>query len=165
MATGDHDTRIRVTGHDELADLGGAFDAMAATLQADAATLRSMEAKARRFAADISHELRTPLAAMTAVTGLLDDDAASGHLGPETSEAITLVADETRKLAHPRGTLPHVFDRFTKGDTARTRSEGSGLGPAIAAENARLHGGTLAHALGVTAPPVGAVVARTCPPL
>ncbi|MDX3088551.1 HAMP domain-containing sensor histidine kinase [Streptomyces griseoaurantiacus] len=262
MATGDLDTRIEVTGHDELADLGGAFNTMAATLQEDAATLRAMEARARRFAADVSHELRTPLAAMTAVTGLLDDDAAAGHLGPETSEAITLVADETRKLAHlvedlmeisrfdagaarldldeidlgellhktlalrhwqdrvtvdvPGGLrarldprridvvlanltgnalrhggpgarvrirarteaerlvltvhdngpgiaedmLPHVFDRFTKGDTARTRSEGSGLGLAIAAENARLHGGTLAAA---NSPEGGAVFTLTLP--
>ncbi|MFE0172430.1 ATP-binding protein [Streptomyces sp. NPDC059002] len=41
--------------------------------------------------------------------------------------------------------LPHVFDRFYKADSARTRSagEGSGLGTAIALENARLHGGTV----------------------
>lgn len=35
--------------------------------------------------------------------------------------------------------LPHVFDRFYKADTARTRSEGSGLGLAVSWENARLH--------------------------
>ncbi|KIF67085.1 histidine kinase [Streptomyces sp. AcH 505] len=99
MAGGDLDTRVDVTGHDELAGLGDAFNTMAATLQSDAATLRSMEATARRFAADVSHELRTPLAAMVAVTGVLDHDAASGDLGPEYSEAFTLVADETRKLA------------------------------------------------------------------
>ncbi|WP_017623025.1 sensor histidine kinase [Nocardiopsis chromatogenes] len=39
--------------------------------------------------------------------------------------------------------LPRVFDRFSKGDAARTRSPGSGLGLAIALENARLHGGDL----------------------
>ena len=39
--------------------------------------------------------------------------------------------------------LPHVFDRFSKADTARTRSAGSGLGLAIALENAKLHGGTI----------------------
>ncbi|WP_216205458.1 sensor histidine kinase [Amycolatopsis aidingensis] len=38
---------------------------------------------------------------------------------------------------------PHVFDRFYKADTARARSEGSGLGMAITAENVKLHGGTI----------------------
>ncbi|MEU4672654.1 HAMP domain-containing sensor histidine kinase [Amycolatopsis sp. NPDC023774] len=41
----------------------------------------------------------------------------------------------------PDAVLPHVFDRFTKADSARARSEGSGLGLSIARENARLHGG------------------------
>ncbi|MFJ5137691.1 ATP-binding protein [Streptomyces sp. NPDC088707] len=47
-----------------------------------------------------------------------------------------------------------VFDRFYKADAARTRSaadtggRGSGLGTAIALENARLHGGTIAVAEG-----------------
>ncbi|MEV4799109.1 HAMP domain-containing sensor histidine kinase [Nonomuraea sp. NPDC049421] len=253
MSAGGLDTRVTVTGDDELADLGRAFNGMAATLQADAATLRAMEERARRFAADVSHELRTPLAAMSAVTGVLDADAASGRLPPVTAEALHLVSDETRKLTRliedlievsrfdagaavlhldevdlgeligktlalrhwdgrvrtdlpaglrvrldprrvdvvlanlvgnalrhggpgvsvtvrvepapdrvavivtddgpgiPAGLLPHVFDRFTKGDSARGRSEGSGLGLAIAAENARLHGGTLT----ATTPPAG----------
>jgi two-component system sensor histidine kinase MtrB len=39
--------------------------------------------------------------------------------------------------------LPHIFDRFYKADSARTRSAGSGLGLAITLENVRLHGGTI----------------------
>ena len=39
--------------------------------------------------------------------------------------------------------LSRAFDRFYKADTARTRSDGAGLGLAIALENARLHGGSL----------------------
>ncbi|MEV0612090.1 HAMP domain-containing sensor histidine kinase [Nonomuraea sp. NPDC050404] len=114
MAQGRLDARIEVSGHDELADLGRAFNTMAATLQADAVTLRSMEGKARRFAADVSHELRTPLAAMTAVTGILDGEAASGRLGAETSEVLALVADETRKLAHMVEDLMEI-SRFDAG--------------------------------------------------
>ncbi|MFB9206627.1 sensor histidine kinase [Nonomuraea spiralis] len=262
MAAGELDTRITVTGDDELADLGRTFNTMAATLQRDTAVLRDMEARARRFAADVSHELRTPLAAMTAVTGLLDEDVAAGRMPPETAEAVGLVADETRRLARlvddlmevsrfdagaavltldevdlaqlvrktlalrhwqdrvpvdvPEGLrvrldprrmdvilanlvgnalrhggpaatvrlraravpggvaltvtddgpgiaadlLPYVFDRFAKGEAARTRSEGSGLGLAIAYENARLHGGTLSAA---NAPDGGAVFTLTLP--
>lgn len=49
----------------------------------------------------------------------------------------------------PHEVLPHLFDRFYKGDAARTRTVGdgvaggSGLGLAIAWENSRLHGGSL----------------------
>ncbi|GAA4961020.1 hypothetical protein GCM10023238_30310 [Streptomyces heliomycini] len=38
---------------------------------------------------------------------------------------------------------PQVFDRFHKADAARTRSAGSGPGPAIARKNVRLYGGTV----------------------
>lgn len=98
VAGGALDTRVAVSGDDELADLGRTFNVMSATLQADAAALRAMEARARRFAADVSHELRTPLAAMAAVTGVLDADAGSGRLDPLTAEALRLVAGETRSL-------------------------------------------------------------------
>ncbi|MFE2377409.1 sensor histidine kinase [Streptomyces sp. NPDC059398] len=40
-----------------------------------------------------------------------------------------------------RTALPHVFDRFYKASSARARSESSGLGLAITAENVHLHGG------------------------
>ncbi|MCX4639791.1 HAMP domain-containing histidine kinase [Streptomyces platensis] len=55
----------------------------------------------------------------------------------------------------------HVFDRFYKADNARTRSEGSGLGMAIALENARLHGGTIE--LAPPAPDAGAVFTLRIP--
>ncbi|PRX51415.1 two-component system sensor histidine kinase MtrB [Prauserella shujinwangii] len=43
----------------------------------------------------------------------------------------------------PDDVAAHVFDRFYKADTARGRSNGSGLGMAITAENVKLHGGTI----------------------
>ncbi|MFF0250545.1 sensor histidine kinase [Streptosporangium sandarakinum] len=96
--------------------------ALAATLQRDTAVLRDMEARARRFAADVSHELRTPLAAMTAVTGLLDEDVAAGRMPPETAEAVGLVADETRRLARLVDDLMEV-SRFDAGAAVLTLDE------------------------------------------
>ncbi|QOV46312.1 sensor histidine kinase [Streptomyces chromofuscus] len=42
--------------------------------------------------------------------------------------------------------MPHIFERFYKASTTRTRSESSGLGLAIAAENVHLHGGRISAA-------------------
>ncbi|MEU0030985.1 HAMP domain-containing sensor histidine kinase [Streptomyces sp. NPDC006335] len=243
IAEGRLDTRLAVNGSDELADLSHTFNETAAALESSVAELREMEARARRFAADVSHELRTPLAAMSAVTDVLDEDAA--RLDPDTATAVRLISEETVKLARlvddlmeisrfdagaavlhldeidlaesvrrtlasrgwtdtvvtdlppsdavrgrvdprrldvvvanlvgnalkhgarpvrvrlsagdamavievrdsgpgiPAHVLPHVFERFYKSDTARIRSEGSGLGLSIAAENVRIHGGTV----------------------
>lgn len=62
-----------------------------------------------------------------------------------------------------------VFDRFYKADAARTRGaaddsgQGSGLGTAIALENARLHGGTIDVADGADGPQRGVVFTLRLP--
>lgn len=114
IAAGELDTRLDTDGHDELADLTRSFNTMAETLEKDAAELRRMEAGARRFAADVAHELRTPLAAMTAVTEVLDEDAASGVLPPDTEDAVRLVSEEVRTLARMVEDLMEV-SRFDAG--------------------------------------------------
>ena len=54
LSVGRLDERVRVRGHDELAELGRTFNQMAESLQ------RSEE-RQRRMVADVAHELRTPL--------------------------------------------------------------------------------------------------------
>ncbi|MFR0366927.1 ATP-binding protein [Streptomyces sp. MCC20] len=98
IAAGQLDTRLEPRGRDELADLTHSFNAMAETLEKDAAELRRMESSARRFAADVAHELRTPLAAMTAVTEVLDEEAGFGDLPADTADALRLISGETRAL-------------------------------------------------------------------
>ena len=97
LGHGKLDVRLRSRGSDELAQLVNTFNDTASELERTVGELRGMEADARRFVADVSHELRTPLAAMTAVTDVLDEDAA--HLPPDTAVAARLVSEETRRLA------------------------------------------------------------------
>ncbi|MEU9912437.1 ATP-binding protein [Streptomyces sp. NPDC051001] len=55
LGEGDLARRVPVLGRDEIAQLGGAFNRMADSLQAG-------EERQRRLTGDIAHELRTPLA-------------------------------------------------------------------------------------------------------
>ncbi|MFF3348266.1 sensor histidine kinase [Streptomyces sp. NPDC002779] len=112
IAEGRLDTRLTVHGSDELADLSHTFNETAAALEKSVAELRGMEARARRFAADVSHELRTPLAAMSAVTDVLDEDAA--RLDPDTATAVRLISEETVKLARLVDDLMEI-SRFDAG--------------------------------------------------
>ncbi|MHC3474563.1 sensor histidine kinase [Streptomyces sp. 7R007] len=112
IAEGRLDTRLAVHGADELADLSHTFNETAAALEHSVAELRGMEARARRFAADVSHELRTPLAAMSAVTDVLDEDAA--RLDPDTATAVRLISEETVKLARLVDDLMEI-SRFDAG--------------------------------------------------
>ncbi|MGW2640115.1 sensor histidine kinase [Streptomyces sp. NPDC001348] len=112
IAEGRLDTRLAVNGSDELADLSHTFNETAAALEESVAELRGMEARARRFAADVSHELRTPLAAMSAVTDVLDEDAAG--LDPDTATAVRLISEETVKLARLVDDLMEI-SRFDAG--------------------------------------------------
>ncbi|MFE6286252.1 sensor histidine kinase [Streptomyces sp. NPDC057877] len=112
IAEGRLDTRLAVDGSDELADLSHTFNETAAALEKSVAELRGMEARARRFAADVSHELRTPLAAMSAVTDVLDEDAAG--LDPDTATAVRLISEETVKLTRLVDDLMEI-SRFDAG--------------------------------------------------
>lgn len=115
IAEGRLDTRLAVQGSDELADLSRTFNETAAALEGSVAELRRMEAGARRFAADVSHELRTPLAAMSAVTDVLDEDAAG--LDEDTATAVRLISEETTKLAGLVDDLMEI-SRFDAGAAA-----------------------------------------------
>ncbi|RSO13782.1 two-component sensor histidine kinase [Streptomyces sp. WAC 06783] len=96
LGEGRLDTRLRVTGTDELADLSRTFNRTAERLEQRVAELSGREAASRRFVADMSHELRTPLTAITAVTEVLEEEEDS--LDPMIAPAVKLVVSETRRL-------------------------------------------------------------------
>ncbi|MFP8885996.1 ATP-binding protein [Streptomyces mangrovi] len=96
LGEGRLETRLRVSGKDELAELSRTFNRTAEALEHRVAELSAREESSRRFVADMSHELRTPLTAITAVTEVLEDEIDS--LDPMIAPAVTLVVSETRRL-------------------------------------------------------------------
>ncbi|WP_335939283.1 HAMP domain-containing sensor histidine kinase [Streptomyces sp. PTD5-9] len=96
LGEGKLDTRLVVSGTDELADLSRTFNKTAGSLEKRVADMSAREEASRRFVADMSHELRTPLTALTAVTEVLEDEA--DNLDPMIAPAVHLVVSETRRL-------------------------------------------------------------------
>ena len=100
LGEGRLDTRLRVSGTDELADLSRTFNNAAEALEKRVADMAARDDASRRFVADMSHELRTPLTAITAVTEVLEDELEmeSGSVDPMIEPAVRLVVSETRRL-------------------------------------------------------------------
>jgi two-component system OmpR family sensor kinase/two-component system sensor histidine kinase BaeS len=97
IAGGDLSERVPARGRDEIADLGRAFNQMAASLEAGE-TLR------RNLMADVAHELRTPLTVIQGnLQAILDgvyplDVAQVAGLYDET-RLLTRLVDDLRELA------------------------------------------------------------------
>jgi two-component system, OmpR family, sensor histidine kinase MtrB len=119
LGEGRLDTRLRVSGTDELADLSRTFNNAAAALEKRVADMAARDEASRRFVADMSHELRTPLTAITAVTEVLEEelDSDAGSMDPMIEPAVRLVVSETRRLNNLVENLMEVT-RFDAG-TAR----------------------------------------------
>jgi two-component system sensor histidine kinase MtrB len=119
LGEGHLDTRLRVSGSDELAELSRTFNSAAEALQRRVEELSGREEASRRFVADMSHELRTPLTAITAVTEVLEEEADA--LDPMIEPAVRLVVTETRRLGDLVENLMEVT-RFDAG-TAKLRAD------------------------------------------
>ncbi|MFG3252395.1 ATP-binding protein [Streptomyces sp. NPDC048172] len=96
LGEGKLDTRLRVSGTDELAELSRTFNRTAESLEHRVAELSAREESSRRFVADMSHELRTPMTAISAVTEVLEEE--QENLDPMIAPAVQLVVSETRRL-------------------------------------------------------------------
>lgn len=87
IRNGDLTARSKVTGTDEVGQLGETFDDMASTIERDL----KLE---HRLTGDVAHELRTPLMAMQATVEAMQD----GVL-PADDEHLEVVAAEVRRLS------------------------------------------------------------------
>jgi signal transduction histidine kinase len=86
IAKGAYGARVPSEGTDELAVLGSAFNAMAASLE-------SAERRRRELLSDVAHELRNPLATIDGYLEGLDD----GIVQP-SRDTWTVLQKETRRL-------------------------------------------------------------------
>lgn len=89
FAVGDFSYRVKVSGDDELADLGRAFNEMAGALD-------KLESSRRSFVSNVSHELRTP---MTSIGGFIDG-ILDGTIPKEKQDYyLRIVSGEIRRLS------------------------------------------------------------------
>lgn len=89
FAKGDFTARVTVYGHDEVSELGRAFNNMADSLE-------SLEKMRNSFLANISHDLRTP---MTTIAGFIDG-INSGAIPPEKHEYyLGVISAEVHRLS------------------------------------------------------------------
>ena len=73
LAQGDLQTRVPVSGRDEVSALATAFNQMAEQLQAADQKQRELESLRRDLIAWVSHDLQTPLTSMRAILEALSD--------------------------------------------------------------------------------------------
>ncbi|MBR1830131.1 MAG: HAMP domain-containing histidine kinase [Atopobiaceae bacterium] len=96
IRSGDLTARTKLTGEDEIGQLGETFDSMATTLEHDI----KIE---HRLTSDVAHELRTPLMAMLVTVEAMQD----GVL-PADDEHLETVASETRRLSRLVDAMLHL---------------------------------------------------------
>jgi signal transduction histidine kinase len=73
LAAGDLQTRVPITGRDEVAALANTFNQMAEQLEMADAKQRELERLRADLIAWVGHDLRTPLASMRAILEALED--------------------------------------------------------------------------------------------
>lgn len=115
IAAGRYDARIPVSGSDELAVLGRAFNEMADSLQ-------TAERHRRELVSDVAHEFRTPLATIEGYVEAMSDGTM-----PRDDETLGVLANETRRMARLLEDLSRV-----------SRAEGRQLDLRLAVSEPRL---------------------------
>ncbi len=133
IASGDLSRRVPVTGRDEVADLGRAFNQMAASLEEG-------EIQRRNLMADVAHELRTPLAVIQGnLQAILDG------IYPLDQAQVAGLYDETRLLAR----LVDDLRELALAEAGQLRLERERLDLVELARNVTAHFAATAEAAGV----------------
>ena len=95
FASGKFDTRVEVSGSDEVAELAVAFNNMAESLD-------NYDSMRNTFISNVSHDLRTP---MTSISGFVDG-ILDGVIPPEKYDYyLTIISSEVKRLSRLVSTL------------------------------------------------------------
>ncbi|MFJ8993311.1 MtrAB system histidine kinase MtrB [Streptomyces sp. NPDC102279] len=115
LSAGRLQERMKVTGEDDIARLGEAFNKMAQNLQLKIQQLEDLSRMQRRFVSDVSHELRTPLTTVRMAADVIHD--ARGDFDPMTARSAELLADQLDRFETLLADLLEI-SRFDAGAAA-----------------------------------------------
>lgn len=106
---------MKVTGEDDIARLGEAFNKMAQNLQLKIQQLEDLSRMQRRFVSDVSHELRTPLTTVRMAADVIHD--ARSDFDPVTARSAELLGDQLDRFESLLADLLEI-SRFDAGAAA-----------------------------------------------
>ncbi|MEU1041067.1 MtrAB system histidine kinase MtrB [Streptomyces sp. NPDC005551] len=115
LSAGRLQERMKVTGEDDIARLGEAFNKMAQSLQLKIQQLEDLSRMQRRFVSDVSHELRTPLTTVRMAADVIHD--ARVDFDPMTARSAELLADQLDRFETLLADLLEI-SRFDAGAAA-----------------------------------------------
>ncbi|WP_328705045.1 MtrAB system histidine kinase MtrB [Actinomyces faecalis] len=97
LTDGHLDERVKVSGEDEIASLGRAFNEMADSLEHQIDSWERLSAVQRLFVTDVSHELRTPLTSIGLAAEQLEE-ARDEITSPLARRSLDVLVSETSRL-------------------------------------------------------------------
>ncbi|MEG3631956.1 MtrAB system histidine kinase MtrB [Streptomyces poriticola] len=115
LSAGRLQERMKVTGEDDIARLGEAFNKMAQSLQLKINQLENLSRMQRRFVSDVSHELRTPLTTVRMAADVIHE--AREDFDPVTARSAELLADQLDRFESLLADLLEI-SRFDAGAAA-----------------------------------------------
>ncbi|MFI8822188.1 MtrAB system histidine kinase MtrB [Streptomyces sp. NPDC053431] len=115
LSAGRLQERMKVTGEDDIARLGEAFNKMAQNLQHKIMQLEDLSRMQRRFVSDVSHELRTPLTTVRMAADVIHD--ARADFDPVTARSAELLGDQLDRFESLLSDLLEI-SRFDAGAAA-----------------------------------------------
>ncbi|MFJ6634251.1 MtrAB system histidine kinase MtrB [Streptomyces sp. NPDC091376] len=115
LSAGRLQERMKVTGEDDIARLGEAFNKMAQNLQHKIQQLEELSRMQRRFVSDVSHELRTPLTTVRMAADVIHE--ARIDFDPVTARSAELLGDQLDRFESLLADLLEI-SRFDAGAAA-----------------------------------------------